>query len=250
MREIARSVGIFFLWNLAVSAALLALPPPAAVGAMLVLFVLYCGWLIRSDGADGAPARLGGVPRGAAAPLALAVPVLFALQLALGTVWAGLVPVPPEAYDPFAPLTGTPGGRLAVSLYAVAVAPLVEELVFRGRVQGVLERWYSPATAVSLAALLFAAIHLNPHLLPALWVLGAAFGFVVWATGSLRAAFALHAAHNALTLVAQAAFGAPGEEATIWETGPTVEWWGALVLLAASAWAAWRLAAALRRAGR
>ncbi len=93
------------------------------------------------------------------------------------------------------------GVNMVLLYLAVAViAPAVEELLFRGFLQNAFRKWFGPITSIMLAAMLFAAVHLQFYEFPVLVSLGAAFGYVYYKTGSMRVAILLHMANNALTL--------------------------------------------------
>jgi uncharacterized protein len=98
-----------------------------------------------------------------------------------------------------------PGAAQAVvAIVAVAVvAPIVEEIAFRGYLFPALTRWRGPWIGAVLTAALFGAAHFGvypPAFLPAL----AAFGFgaclLYWFTGSLLPCIALHALNNGLAV--------------------------------------------------
>jgi membrane protease YdiL (CAAX protease family) len=81
----------------------------------------------------------------------------------------------------------------------VIVAPVVEELLFRGVVLEALRR-RGPRVAIFVSSFLFALAHLRS--LPYYTVMGALFGGLYWRRG-LRASIAAHAAFNgSLTLLA------------------------------------------------
>lgn len=254
MKRVALTVAVYLFWNLAVSVALLAPPPPWSAALILLLLWLVLHILVGSgSGADArrkrVRVRLRPPPAAAWKPVAVALPLLLVLSGALGAVWGGLVDVPPESANPFLPFLEEPGRRLVIALYVIGVAPLVEEIVFRGVVQRRLEQRMRPAAAIPTAALIFAGLHLLPRVLVPLLVLGAALGYVTWATRSLWPAVLLHAANNTLAYVVLVLWE---EEATptIWQTGVTVDWLVALAVLVASCAAAVPLARWLWRAGR
>jgi len=91
----------------------------------------------------------------------------------------------------------------AMWLSAVLVAPVAEEVFFRGIVQTLLlnvlrRRW----AALALASLVFAAVHFpQPQAIPALAVLGVLLGYAYERTGSLLPAIAVHSLFNLKTLV-------------------------------------------------
>jgi membrane protease YdiL (CAAX protease family) len=91
---------------------------------------------------------------------------------------------------------------LIFGLFTVCVlAPLVEELFFRGFFYRALRNWAGVAGAAILTGLVFGAVHLasSPveHLVP-LAVLGALFCLLYQWTGSLYPCIAVHAINNAI----------------------------------------------------
>lgn len=84
------------------------------------------------------------------------------------------------------------------ALFALAPA-LCEEVLFRGAILGCLRPW-GKAAAISGSAALFAVLHLDPAKFLPVGLLGAAFAWVVWETGSLWPAFVGHCAHNGIVL--------------------------------------------------
>ena len=90
---------------------------------------------------------------------------------------------------------------LVLKVLAVAIlAPLIEELLFRGYLQTALAEKMNHHLAIWLAAFIFAIIHLQPMAIPALMVLGAAFGYIYHRTGSLKTCIVLHMVNNGLAL--------------------------------------------------
>lgn len=85
----------------------------------------------------------------------------------------------------------------ALLVFGVSVlAPIGEELVFRGYLVRVLGERYGTARAVIVTAVLFAAIHLNPASVIALFALGVVFALLrVW-TGSIWPSVIAHALQN------------------------------------------------------
>lgn len=254
---VLRPLGVFFLWNLATWAVILGLVlTEHALAGLVAAAALFAAYLrvslLRVGRTDElrrwATLRLRPLGRDAALGTLAAVPVLLALAWSLGEVWTRLVPVPPESFRPFDELTRTAEGRLAVILFAMVAAPLVEEFVFRGLVQRPLERRWGPAPAIGFTAFLFALVHALPWVLPMHLLLGLAFGFVVYATRSVWAGVLLHAANNAFAALGVAA-EAPELPATVWRTGFTADFWIALAVLALASIVARGLALRLLRIG-
>ena len=85
---------------------------------------------------------------------------------------------------------------------AGALAPLSEELYFRGVVQTAIAGiTQSPRLGILAAAVAFGCVHAEPQNIPALVLLGVVIGYVYARTGSLLAAVALHAVFNLKTLL-------------------------------------------------
>jgi membrane protease YdiL (CAAX protease family) len=229
--------GAFIVWNLAMSVALLALPPAVGLPVILLLTAAFLwGSLLRSRRPLRHYATLRLRPlRGRVLHWTLAsVPVFLAFNWALGEMYVRLVPVPPENFDPFAALMVSPAGRLAVTVLAVAIAPLLEELVFRGVVQHTLERRWGDRSAIGATALLFALVHFRPWVLPLYIFLGLAFGYAVYATRSIWAGVVLHAANNATAMLGVGTqTESPSTPPTLWVAGPTRDWWLSLLAVVA-----------------
>jgi membrane protease YdiL (CAAX protease family) len=100
--------------------------------------------------------------------------------------------------------------RLAVlAVFAVLIAPVCEELLFRGLLLRALQRRFSPVIAVSVSALAFALVHpaLDPAwgsfvVIPALFGLGALAGVAAVRRGDLSVSIMLHVGFNFLTIFA------------------------------------------------
>jgi membrane protease YdiL (CAAX protease family) len=104
-----------------------------------------------------------------------------------------------EAFDPARLFEGSQGQRIALAAVAILLAPLCEEVAFRGYIQTALGLRHRPALAIAGGAALFALLHVNPVLFPALVVLGAVFGWLTWRAGSVWPAILAHAVNNGIT---------------------------------------------------
>jgi uncharacterized protein len=104
-------------------------------------------------------------------------------------------------------LTHSSGAKLAVfAVVASIVAPVCEELLFRGLLLRALRRRMPPAQAVIVQALAFAFAHplLSPTLgdlavVPALFLLGAVSGIVAVRRGDLSSSIMMHIGFNLVT---------------------------------------------------
>ena len=90
---------------------------------------------------------------------------------------------------------------IAVAIFALAVAPLVEEVFFRGYLYGALEPVLGPWLTVFLVGMIFGTFHgLQymgiPAALAAVTLMGLATTWLRMASGSLLPCIALHVAYN------------------------------------------------------
>ena len=94
--------------------------------------------------------------------------------------------------------------RILIIVFAVAIAPIVEEFVFRFFIYGVLKRYVGCLLGVVLSALLFGAAHAHfPSFVP-LFVLGCCFAIAYEWSGSILVSMTMHSLFNSLTLTALA----------------------------------------------
>ena len=93
-----------------------------------------------------------------------------------------------------------------LALFAGLIAPVCEELLFRGLLLRALQRRFSPLIAVAVSALVFALAHpaLDPRwgtfaIVPAFFALGAVSGAAAVRRGDLSVSIMLHIGFNFLT---------------------------------------------------
>lgn len=94
--------------------------------------------------------------------------------------------------------------RIMIIVFAVAIAPVFEEFLFRFFIYGVLKRYFGCLLGVILSALLFSAAHAHfPSFVP-LFVLGSCFAIAYEWSGSILVSMTMHSLFNSLTLTALA----------------------------------------------
>lgn len=102
-------------------------------------------------------------------------------------------------------ITESPSVALQVLMVALAVlvAPLVEELMFRGLFQSMIRSYLGrPWVAIAITSALFATIHTNQEHWPALFILALGLGYSYEKSGSLLRPIFMHAMFNGVTIVA------------------------------------------------
>jgi membrane protease YdiL (CAAX protease family) len=99
-------------------------------------------------------------------------------------------------------LQNNPGPEILfwITLAAVVLAPLTEELIFRVILQGALQSKFSPATSIAVSSLVFAGVHGIPDSL-ALVPLAVILGYVYHRRHSYLAVVVLHALFNLFNLI-------------------------------------------------
>lgn len=144
------------------------------------------------------PADLLGVPIGVVTQLAL-VPLLY---WPLQAIWPDTFSeeqIQERARNLFDSASGA--GIVLLVVVVVIGAPLVEELVYRGLLQGAFTRSYHEVLSVVLVALWFALIHFQPVEIPGLFLVGLVLGFAALSTRRLGMSVVAHMAFNATGLV-------------------------------------------------
>ena len=78
------------------------------------------------------------------------------------------------------------------------LAPLTEELLFRGVLFGWLRQRLSPSLTIAITSIAFAAIHAYPPILPLAFATGVALGWIRERSGSVAPTIVIHVVHNVL----------------------------------------------------
>lgn len=94
--------------------------------------------------------------------------------------------------------------QMALALISIVIlAPIVEELLFRGTLQQFLKRYFSVRTSIIIASAIFACFHFsatqglgNFSLIPSLFTFACFLGYTYERQGSIYASIALHLTFN------------------------------------------------------
>ncbi len=161
--------------------------------------LLYIYWVVvrrcRRRFAEG----VGWLPPIHPAKRYLAGGVLLALSVML---LAAVVGVPDESY-PMLELLSDPDAIWALAAFGVLVAPVVEEIVFRGFLFAALDRVHGAGIALVATSAAFSLVHGAQYgwrwqNLSILFWVGLVLGAVRMRTGSTKAAALVHASYNGL----------------------------------------------------
>lgn len=120
--------------------------------------------------------------------------VVFILALGLWTNYLSeLADLPNSMQETFEMMMRHPLGIIAI----VIMAPIVEELLFRGAIEGyLLRKWKHPAGAIVFSSLVFGLVHGNWVQAPFAFVIGLALGWMYYRTGSLLPGILMHFVNN------------------------------------------------------
>jgi membrane protease YdiL (CAAX protease family) len=182
---------------------------PSVGGTLLLLTATQIGMLAVTGGLVVAPRALAGLRllpasglgRSMVIGLALAIPAWIGATMLAYIAATALEAIGiPEEVGVVEQVLGR--GDVTVLLVAVViVAPVAEELFFRGVVYNAWERERGPRVALLGSAALFAAIHASLFALLPIFALGVALALVYRSTRSLPAVMTMHLGFNAISVV-------------------------------------------------
>jgi membrane protease YdiL (CAAX protease family) len=137
-------------------------------------------------------------------PVGLAIGIVLQLVVLPILYWPILRFVdgdPSEAARELLATVDTLGEWVVVAFSVVVVAPIVEELFYRGLFLRSVQRRLGSVAAVVLTALVFAVVHRQLLPLAGLFLFGVVAAFLVLYSGRLGPSWAMHVGFNATTLV-------------------------------------------------
>ena len=155
--------------------------------------------------------------------LAVSVVFIFSATYVLNLL-IEQVSIPDMMEETFMDMSRSPFGILSIGL----LAPILEELLFRGAIQGCLQQTVkSPWAAIIIASLIFGIVHMNPAQIPFAFLVGTMFGWLYYRTGSLLPGIVGHVLNNSIATLNMLLYG----NATIEEQvdSPIIMWLGAVV---------------------
>ena len=142
-------------------------------------------------------------------PLLLSTLLVFSAMFALN-IFVQWFPLENNMGDTFLGLSRNTVGIMGLAFFG----PLLEEVLFRGAIQGLLMRFFGrPWPAIVVAALVFGIFHMNPVQIVYATLLGIVLGWIYYRTGSLLSVIVGHVLNISLAVVTTVAFGATEEQA-------------------------------------
>jgi hypothetical protein len=192
-----------------------AFKPPDGFGAVLLVTLSFQGaaWLLiwiflrqhQMDWRDVFGLRGKNLPRALLAALVVTsviLPVALLLEYGSATLLEK-IGWPPEDEAAVRLFTDAKslGLRVYLGFFAVVLAPVAEEFVFRGMLYPFVKQLGRPRLALFGVSLLFAAIHLDAAIFVPLFVLALALTWLYELTDNLLAPIAAHSLFNTANLV-------------------------------------------------
>ena len=139
----------------------------------------------------------------------LAWSAVAAIGVVIPSMWLQeqMPALPDTAGEMLTKIISTPGGYFVIAL----LAPVVEEVVFRGAILRELVAWMQRLWgAICIAAALFARIHFNPAQTPHAFLMGLLMGWLYMRAGSIVPGVVFHWANNTVAYLIAVAY--PGDE--------------------------------------
>ena len=148
--------------------------------------------------------------------IGLSIPFILAGMLFLN-LCSEFLGLPDLMQDTFFAMSRNVFGIISITI----MAPLVEEFLFRGAIQGhLLRKGMNPWAALFIASAIFGIIHMNPIQIPFAFAIGLIFGWLYYRTGSLVPGIIGHFLNNSITCLQMATMTKEDLNTT------TIEWLG------------------------
>jgi membrane protease YdiL (CAAX protease family) len=172
--------------------------------------------------------RLKNLPAAAFAPS-----LALGFALILGNISATILLGPPMQDVEFVVSADSVAERITLALAVALLAPVVEEVLFRGLLQGTLEKRLRPWLAIGVTSMVFALMH-GPQGALFFFFWSLPIGWVTWRTESIRPAIVVHAVNNVVGLVGLYASSATGS--SVPEDGFGTTGFGLMLVFIAAFW--------------
>ena len=146
----------------------------------------------------------------------LSIPLIVAGMLFIN-LCSEFLGLPDLMQDTFLGMSRNVFGIISITI----MAPLVEELLFRGAIQGyMLRKGMKPLHAILIASAIFGIVHMNPIQIPFAFAIGMIFGWLYYRTGSLVPGIVGHFINNSIACIQMATMSKEEFNTT------TIEWLG------------------------
>jgi len=92
---------------------------------------------------------------------------------------------------------------IIASITIIIVAPIAEEIIFRGFLYQLIAKYFPAKLAIPLAGFIFAVSHLEFNVILPLWLLGTIIAYIFHKTNSIYTTVLFHALNNLLAFIAE-----------------------------------------------
>ena len=148
--------------------------------------------------------------------IGLSIPLIVAGMLFIN-LCSEFIGLPDLMQDTFRAMSRNVFGIISITI----MAPLVEELLFRGAIQGyMLRKEMKPLHAILIASAIFGIVHMNPIQIPFAFAIGLIFGWLYYRTGSVVPGIIGHFINNSIACLQMATLTEEEFNTT------TIEWLG------------------------
>ena len=148
--------------------------------------------------------------------IGLSIPLIVAGMLFIN-LCSEFIGLPDLMQDTFRAMSRNVFGIISITI----MAPLVEELLFRGAIQGyMLRKGIKPLHAILIASAIFGIVHMNPIQIPFAFAIGLIFGWLYYRTGSVVPGIIGHFINNSIACLQMATLTEEEFNTT------TIEWLG------------------------
>ena len=148
--------------------------------------------------------------------IGLSIPLIVAGMLFIN-LCSEFIGLPDLMQDTFRAMSRNVFGIISIAI----MAPLVEELLFRGAIQGyMLRKGIKPLHAILIASAIFGIVHMNPIQIPFAFAIGLIFGWLYYRTGSVVPGIIGHFINNSIACLQMATLTEEEFNTT------TIEWLG------------------------
>jgi len=132
--------------------------------------------------------------------IALSIPLIVAGMIFIN-LCSEFIGLPDMMQDTFRAMSRNVFGIISIAI----MAPLVEELLFRGAIQGhLLRKGMKPVYAILIASAVFGIVHMNPIQIPFAFAIGMIFGWLYYRTGSVVPGMIGHFINNSIACIQMA----------------------------------------------
>lgn len=119
------------------------------------------------------------------------------IVLATGVVIEPLLNLFPETYlDRLGNIMAAGGWMMFTS---IVIAPIMEEILFRGILQDALMRKYGVFVGILIASAVFGIVHIIPQQVVNAFMIGIVLGYIYYRTGALLPVILIHCINNAIS---------------------------------------------------